>query len=183
MPPLFREVIVKVNITHSNVKRNSVIYYVTANDQFSEEEKAVIRARSLGNHTFTFQTGLLNVSPYAFTNAPLGLIRLASRILAIFAVIFLFAMDYIKNPLPFLIFAIGSFALFLYRRRADKALEKAQTRQELKVKDIVTAPFSICTDDTTKLPAIEQEITDTLRTLKGFITLTAEAPVARTVEI
>ncbi len=70
MPPLFREVIVKVHIDHSSVKRNHVIYYVTANVQFSEEEKAVIRARTLGDHSIAFQTGYLNAPPQAFTNAP-----------------------------------------------------------------------------------------------------------------
>ena len=171
----------KVNIDHSSVKRNVMIYYVTVNVQFSEEEKAVIRARNLGDDVLTFQTGLLNMPPQAFTNAPLVVIQVASRLMAFFGILFFFFVEFI-GPWPFLICLIGAPALFFYRKHIERA-QKNLDKQELKVKDIVAAPFTLCTHTLAYVPDIEQEVTDKLRTVKDLIVRVTEAPKAKTVEI
>ena len=175
------EVTMKVDIEHSTVKRNQEIYYVAATVQFSEEEKAIIRARGIGERLFVFESGLINMPPEAFSSAPLGVIRLATRLMGIGAVIFFFVAPFI-TPFPFIICLIGALTLFFYRKKIERAQNRID-KQELPVKEMVKGPFSVCTLNSLQIPPIEHEITANLKILKDMIVQSTEAPTPKTVKI
>jgi hypothetical protein len=171
----------KVNITHSTEKRSRTLYYVNCRVNFSEEEKAVIRARTLGDHTVAFETGWLNMSPDAFTAIPTFLLDKGPRLFGVLAVVTFFVTPLI-TPFPFLVCLCACGYLWYSRRKAMKGLQ-ATERTELKIKDIVGKPFNLSSASSAAIPPMEQEIADNLTYVKSLITATTVAPTEKVFEL
>ena len=55
----------QVSITRTEVKRRNLLHYVNCAVEFSEEERAIIRARSLTDNKLLLEKGPVNFPPDA----------------------------------------------------------------------------------------------------------------------
>lgn len=172
----------KVNLTHSTVKKKDILYYVNCDVQFSEEEKAIIRARTLGEHTLDFQSGFLNLPPEASTSTPPWLMDYGPRILGLFAVIALFGTIGGVSPVFCVLFVIGAIALRIMRGQFVTAVGKME-KSELKIKEILVKPFTLCSMSSLAIPNMEREIQEKLTILKDMLSVSAEPATAKSFEL
>ena len=104
----------KITIEHSDVKRRQgTLYNVKCAIGFNEEEKAIIRERSLGGNKFGFEHGYVNHPENADSPVSPGMLSVGARLLVLVGLPFM----YFGPPIAMLCW-IGAGGLFFYRRKS-----------------------------------------------------------------
>jgi hypothetical protein len=170
----------KVTFTHSEIKqRRRNLYYVNCQIEFNEEERSVIRERSLSKYFLPINEGSINYPPTADPPINPAYIQSASRYLFMFGIPFLYFNGYVAALLW-----ITAAALFIYRMRM-KSVDKHSDQHEITIKQIIDdGSFSACViDDPTGAKAVEEEIRTTLAVLKHLIAESAAPAKSQTYEL
>ena len=167
----------KVSITHSEVKRQNTLYYVHCQVDFNEEEKAIIRERSLYDQTLSFD-GNVNYPPGAETSIQPWFLQTAARILFLVGL----AATFFNANLAAVCW-IAAAGCFFYR----KNMERDQTRgleHDISIRKIMQGPFSVCGFNNPVATQVhEDEIRKQLEVLKGFLTASSSLPMPKTFEL
>jgi hypothetical protein len=170
----------KVTIEHSDVKRRQgTLYNVTCTIRFSEEEKAIIRERSLGGNIFGFEHGYVNHPESADSPVSPGMLRVGARLLFLVGLPF----TYFSPPIATLCWA-GAAGLFLYRKNLERTLTKVgqdsiTLNQVLRDGSFTVSAFG----SPVEAQQVDAEMRTGLEGLKNLMTASAEIPQAETFEM
>ncbi len=161
-------------------------YYVDCTVQFSEEERAVIKARDLYNHLIRIDAATPPPSKAAYVGT--GFIRVAGRLLIVGGVVLGFADAFARfgaEGLSFLMVLVGiGLEIYGWRRgrKQDKRIE--QIGQEITLRQLISNPrFTVYATDPANAKQIEEEIRAALVTIKQAITHSTELGTRQSFEI
>lgn len=167
----------------TGTKRN---YFVDCAVAFSEEEKAIIKARGLNGHNFSIRASTPLPSEVAFAGS--GILRAVGLFLIIGAVILGLYSGFAKTSgegLSVLMLFLG-VGLQIYGwikgRRQDKRIENDE--QKITISDLLSkGRFSVHALDPSHAKAIEDEIRSQLSYTKQLIQDSAELKSTQTFEL
>lgn len=153
-------------------------YFVDCTVAFSEEEKAIIKARGLYNESFHVRESKPDPSNLAILSTGLpaigALVIIGSFIAGMAGVRFAAHM-----------FALGiGLSIYGLWRRWSVGRRLNQTEQQITIKRLLSHPsFTVYADTPVLAQAYEDSIRDQLVSLKNQIAMSAEVPKARTFEL
>jgi len=163
-------------------------YFVDCEVHFSEEERAIIKARALFDQSITVESDVpitQNVVAETFvgnvgSRMLVRLLVLAGIVTAIWS-----AVDKSTMPeaIPLLLF-LAALAIFIYRKYAERRSDKSYSERQITVRQLLKEPrFTVFADTPVLAQAYEDSIRDQLVGLKSQIAASAELPKARTFEL
>jgi len=160
-------------------------YFIDCTVRFSEEERAIIKARDLYRHDIVVRPDTLLPSQAASVGT--AFMRSGGCLLAIVAVVlgFVSAFTHSGEGLSYLLLA-GGIGLVIYSwrrgRRQDKRLETPE--QVIKLSQLLSDPrFTVHAFDPAHAKSVEEEIRAQLVALKGLLTGSAELRSKQTFEL
>lgn len=163
----------RFHISHHEVRRKNMLYYVSCKVDLTEQEKAIIRARNLYNNYLVFKSGVFDYpeeEQEGWINA--GLLNSVALFLLAFAVIAAF----VSGLLAFILFA-SAIALGVrgyFRARVEDGLEK----DAISIREIIEQKgFKLCGFNNPAMPAkIEEEVVENMELLKSVLSGAARFP-------
>lgn len=170
----------RVTIEHADVKRRQgTLHNVKCAIEFNEEEKAIIRERSLGHNIFGFEHGYVNHPVEADSLVSPGMLKAGSRLLFLIGLVFTFFYP----SLAALCWACA-VGLFFYRRNLEKALSKVG-QDTITVSQIMRDGSFTVSAFANPLESrhVEEEIRTGLDGLKNILTASAEIPKVQSFEM
>jgi hypothetical protein len=171
----------KVTIDHSDIQKGGRTFYtVRCAVEFNEEEKSIIRERSLSrNNHFGFEHGFVNYPVNAGGPVSPGMVRVGSRLLFLIGL----PLTFFSPPLATLCWASAA-GLFFYRKSLERTESKAGQTSITLDQVLRDGSFTV-TAMGTPLDArqIEEEIHANLEGLKSVLTASAEMPKTRSFEM
>jgi len=179
----------RVTIEHreqaAGVLGNHKDCYIDCGVEFSEEERAIIKARDLYNESFTIRTSTPQVTKSRLLGS--GLMRIAGRIMWIVGILrgLYEGFGHIPTNYGGLLFFAGialEIWAFMRQRGEDKRIENPE--QEITIKQLLSNPrFSIHTWNAAVSKVFEQEIRDHLVGIKNLIQNSATLQAKQTFEL
>lgn len=170
----------RVTIEHFDVKRRQgTLYNVKCSVGFNEEEKAIIRERSLGPNIFGFDHGYVNHPVEADSPVSPGILKVGSRLLFFIGLVFTF----FAPPLAALCWACSA-GLFFYRKSFEKKLNKVG-RETITLAEVMRdGSFTVTTfDSPIEARKIDEEIRTGLEGLKALLAASTEVPKVASFEM
>jgi hypothetical protein len=159
--------------------------YIDCSVEFSEEERAIIKARDLYNEGFTIRTSTPQVTKSRLLGS--GLLRIVGRLMWIGGILrglyesFGHIPTNIGAPLFFLGIALEIWA-FIRQRGEDKRIENPE--QEITIKQLLAKPgFTVHTLNAAVSKIFEDEIREELTGLKNLIKNSAQLQAKQTFEL
>ncbi len=170
----------KVTIEHSDVKRRQgTLYNVKCALAFNEEERAIIRERSLGGNIFGFEHGFVNHPESADSPVSPGMLRVGARLLFIIGL----PLTYFSPPLATLCWA-GAAGLFIYRKNLESTLKKVGQDSITLAQVMKDGSFTVSAfGSPIEAQQVEGEIRTGLEGLKNLLTASAEIPKVQSFEM
>lgn len=146
--------------------RNERAYFLDCSIDFSEEEKAVIARRGLGDHYIAMPPGYFAVLDQAEQRRVYGLKLAIASGLALFSLFMAPATN--GHPIPaFGFFGAGGYAVFcLFRYLKPKALQHEQLTLDALIKH---RSFTVQTVNPTRSKEIEEKILAAIENMKQFL--------------
>jgi hypothetical protein len=170
----------KVTIEHTDVKRRQgTLYNVTCALVFSEEERAIIRERSLGGNKFAFEHGYVNHPEGADSPVSPQMLRIGSRLLFLIGL----PLTYFSPPLATLCW-FGAAGLFLYRRNLEGTLGKVGQDSITLAQVLRDGSFTVTAfGSPLEAQQVDAEIRTNLDGLKNMMAASAEIPKVASFEM
>lgn len=142
--------------------------FVDVSVQFSEQEKAIVTARSLENYSVDFDAAVAPLTSTGILGAGIGI-----GFAPILLIVALFAGMY-NGTLGALIF-FGTVGAFIWGKMSDRRGVKASVGQSIKVGTLLRKPnFTIFAADHAHARTIEQDIRLKLSMVKELISANVE---------
>jgi hypothetical protein len=160
-------------------------FFVDCTVEFSEEEKAIIAARKLGEqYIYTSSEVPAGSGIEDFTYANTGL-RVLSRLVALGGFVALIAGIFRVVPeWLFFLMWIVAFGIFVYRKLAERVAEKALVERNITIRDLLKRPrFTVAADTPAAGQEIEENLRDQLAAMKSEIMASAELRQKQTFEL
>jgi hypothetical protein len=170
----------KVTIEHSDVKRRpGTLYNVKCAIGFSEEERAIIRERSLGGNKFGFEHGFVNHPESADSPVSPQMLRVGARLLFLIGLPF----TYFSPPIAMLCW-IGAVGLFFYRKNLESTLSKVGQDSITLAQVLRDGSFTVSAfGSPLEAQQVDAEIRSNLDGLKNMMTASAEIPKVESFEM
>lgn len=163
-------------------------YFVDCAVIFSEEEKAIVKQRGLFDQSITVESDVPmtnNVVSETFVGNVGS--RMVARLLVLSGIVAAIWSAFDKSTMPEvvpLILFAAAFAIFIYRKRAERRSIKSISEREITVRQLLKEPrFTVAADTPVLAQAYEDRIREQLVGLKTQIDMSAEVPKARTFEL
>jgi hypothetical protein len=160
-------------------------HFVDCTVEFSEEEKAIIKARDLYNHNFTVGPATPLASTAAFYGT--GFLNLAGRLTLIAGVVMFIASAWWRpyEGIGMAMMLVGggmwAFAAYDMRKHVKRIEEPSQT---IRLRQLLNrGRFTVYAPSPAAAGAIEQDIRDALATAKHYISSSAELRPKQTFEL
>jgi hypothetical protein len=174
----------RVTIEHreetSGALRNKRDYFVDCAIDFSDEERAIIKARGLHDHAIP--TGLLAAPSYSMAPAMLRAIAPLTALVG-FAIWMIWLNTESVRTLGVMM-VIGAGAAWLYGLRYHRRKERELSTDNVSVRDIIDKrKFSIWAASPAQAKAADAELRDHLANLKALIMESAEVGGQETFEL
>ena len=159
-------------------------YFVDCAVEFSEEEKAIIRARGLFDHGFSMLAAEPLPSQVAYVGS--GVIRTIGRLLIVVAVVWGIISAFSGHgdgPTPFLLFLGIGLEIYgwMKGRSQDKRIEAPD--QTITLGKLMSAGFKVHALDPAQAKAIDEQVRSELARLKALIAESAEVRARQTFEL
>lgn len=179
----------RVTIEHreqpSGMLGNHTECYIDCNVEFSEEERAIIKARDLYNESFTIRTSTPQVTKSRLLGS--GLMRIVGRVMWIGGILrgLYESFGHIPTnygaPLLFLGIALEIWA-FIRQRGENRRIENPE--QEITIKQLLSNPrFTVHTLNAAVSKIFEDEIREALTRIKNLIKNSAQLQAKQTFEL
>ena len=179
----------RVTIEHreqpSGMLGNHTDCYIDCNVEFSEEERAIIKARDLYSESFTIRTSTPQVTKVRLLGS--GLMRIIGRVMWIAGILrglyegFGHIPTNYGGPLLFFGVALEIWA-FIRRRDENKRIENPE--QEINIKQLLSNPrFTVHTMNAAVSKVFEDEIREDLTGMKTLIQNSADLRTKQTFEL
>jgi hypothetical protein len=153
-------------------------YFVDCTVEFSEEEKAIIKARALGDTVVT--SGLTSVPVGTVKGVSPYLLRAAAPIMIIGG--FIFGVAGGGTFAGLIVFA--GFGFLIYGFVAPRLHDKRSSVQDIKIRDILNRySFSLFAFDPVEAKTIDARLREELAGLKSFLVSSAEVPSKKNFEL
>lgn len=160
--------------------------YIDCNVEFSEEERAIIKARDLYNESFTIRTSTPQVTKSRLLGS--GLLRIVGRLMWIAGILRGMYEGFGHNiptnyggPLFFLGVGLEIWA-FMRQRGEDKRIENPE--QEITIKQLLSNPsFTVHTLNAAVSKVFEDEIREHLTGIKNLIKNSAQLQAKQTFDL
>lgn len=179
----------RVTIEHREVsagimgnKRN---HFIDCNVEFSEEEKAIIKRRNLGDLSLKVESDVPSGSGFDAEGIGSGLIQTITRLCVVGGVISIFASPFVKVPetLPFYLFLIA-LGLFIFRKKAERRSDASNNTRVITVRDLLkNSRFTIYGVNPAVAKGMELDLREQLTHAKNVIAASAEVPTKSTFEL
>jgi hypothetical protein len=170
----------KVTIEHFDVKRHQgTLYNVKCALAFSEEERAIIRERSLGGNKFSFEHGYVNHPENADSPVSPRMLSVGARLLVLVSLPFM----YFGPPIAMLCW-IGAAGLFIYRKNFERTLSKVGQDSITLAQVLRDGSFTVSAfGSPLEAQEVDAEIRTGLEGLKSMLTASAEIPKVASFEM
>jgi cbb3-type cytochrome oxidase subunit 3 len=151
---------------------------------FSNEERAIIETRALGNYVFDLSPGYLATSEGRFSKEALGMLQAGSIILFVagFPLLFVAAAVPALGLVVFFLCFVGGPALWWYALYA-RVRESTAYTDKLSLPYLVANPsIAIQADNPGLAPTVDENIRARVANLKHFLTKTHDLTSPRIVD-
>ena len=164
-------------------------YFVDCTVEFSEEEKAIIKQRGLGDQFIEMESAIptgSGISDYTWANAAL---RLLSRLLVlggVAVILYNIATNALASGTDVEpgYFFIAAFATFVFRKLAERRSDASYAERRITLRDLLNTPsFSAYASNPAFAQGLEANIREQLVGLKNIMTASAEVPKKQTFEL
>lgn len=179
----------RVTIEHreqpSGMLGNHTECYIDCNVEFSEEERAIVKARNLYREGFMIRASTPQVTRVGFWGS--GLMRIAGRVLIVVGILRALYEGFGHVPTNYGVplFVLGIVLEvwgFVRQRRANKRMDNPD--QEISIKQLLSNPrFTVHTMNAAVSKVFEDEIRENLTGLKNLIQNSADLRTKQTFEL
>ena len=152
--------------------------------EFSNEERAIVRARALQNYAFDLSPGFLGSSESRHSPATLATMEVGGLALFIVGFLGIFIAAVFSAFGPVAIFCLVAGVVLFWRAQSAKRREQNTYVKELSLGYLLDNPsLTVQTVDPAQAPLLEQNLRLRLAKLKHFLTQTHELVTQRTFEM
>jgi hypothetical protein len=164
---------------------NKCRFYVDCDVRFSEEEKAIIRERGLGERAITLPPAFPQGSGVDPDSVRSSLLRFASRGCVVFGLITTAVGEAMKFGAGLgVLIMLGGFGIFVFRKSAEGRNETSYSDQTISLARLVANPVvTVYAGDLNEAEFVDGKIRSELSYLKGFLTGNTRVKEVETFEL